>query len=99
MASPVTIATYIMMLGLNVRDRVTGFKGMLSSVSFDVYGCVQGLVTPPIVDGKLQDMNWFDLKRLDADGERVFAAPVFSTNQQGVPGGNHLPGPARVPVQ
>ena len=86
------------MLGMKVRDRVTGFKGMLSSVSFDCYGCVQGLVTPPVLIGKLQELQWFDMKRLEVDGQRVMPSPMFGADHKAVPGGNHLPGPARVPV-
>jgi len=53
------------MLGLSVVDKVTGFKGIVSSMSFDLYGCVQGLVTPSMKeDGKCPDNLWLDVDRL-----------------------------------
>jgi hypothetical protein len=42
-------------LGYEVTDRVTGFKGVVTSISFDLYGCVQALVTPQLNDkGQMQ---------------------------------------------
>jgi hypothetical protein len=32
------------LLGTKVRDVVTGFVGIVTSVSFDLYGCVQAVV-------------------------------------------------------
>ena len=49
------------LLGLKVRDRVTGFEGIASTIGFDLYGCVQALVTPEMdKEGKLADSRWFD---------------------------------------
>jgi hypothetical protein len=55
------------LLGLKVRDRVTRFEGVVSSVAFDLYGCVVAVVTPGLneKDGKLEDGRWFDVKRLE----------------------------------
>lgn len=57
---------FIDLLGYKVKDAVTGFEGVVSSVSFDLYGCVQAIVTPATVnkDGKIGDSHWFDVKRL-----------------------------------
>ena len=44
---------------------VTGFKGVVASVSFDLYGCVQASVNPGAdKDGKLMEQYWFDVARL-----------------------------------
>jgi hypothetical protein len=69
----------ISMLGLKARDRVTGFSGVISSVSFDLYGCVLAILTPAAgADGKAGESHWFDVKRLAVvDRERVMDAPVF----------------------
>lgn len=54
------------LLGLKVRDRITGFSGVVGSVCFDLYGCVQAVVSPPIDDkGTLPDGKWFDTSRLE----------------------------------
>jgi hypothetical protein len=76
------------LLGLKVRDAVTGFEGVVSSVCFDLYGCVQAVVTPPMAAkdaGKLEDSRWFDTKRLAVlDSRPVMEVPTFEV----VPGGS-----------
>lgn len=53
------------LLGLRVRDKVTGWTGVVSCVSFDLYGCIQAVVSPPVDDkGAIQDGRWFDVSRL-----------------------------------
>ena len=53
---------YLAILGHRVVDRVTGFKGVAVTVSFD--GCIQVIVNPGLqTDGKLGDSNWFDFNR------------------------------------
>lgn len=76
------------LLGLRVRDAVTGFEGIVSSVGFDLYGCVQAVVTPPVRDGKPGDGMWFDTKRLIVlDKTPVLELPTFEV----VPGGSEKP--------
>lgn len=65
-------------LGNNATDRVTGFKGIITSVTFDLYGCIQVLVHPGIDDnGKLKDQSWFDINRLIIDDNPVMKRPDF----------------------
>lgn len=65
-------------LGNKAIDRVTGFKGIVTSISFDLYGCIQALVHPGIDDdGKLKDQSWFDINRLIIDGNPVMKIPDF----------------------
>ena len=60
------IKEHFKLLGFKVRDRVTGFNGVASSISFDLYGCVQVAITPEIdKDGKTSDGHWFDVARLE----------------------------------
>lgn len=83
----------VKLLGLNVKDRVTGFVGMCASVTFDAYGCVQAFVSPPVAaDGKLADGHWFDVKRLVLNGARVMPEPNFAQTKFGEENGaNALP--------
>ncbi len=81
------------LLGKPVRDRVTGFKGMCSSITFDAYGCVQGLITPPVVDNKPGEAWWYDVKRIEVTGDRVMPAPDFLLRYGEERGGNRLPVP------
>jgi hypothetical protein len=68
-------------LGWKVRDKVTGFTGVVSHIGIDLYGCVQGTVTPETVvekNGlqKMEDSRWFDLTRLDKVGKKRVMEPV-----------------------
>ena len=78
----------INLLGLKVRDTVTGFTGVVTTISYDLYGCVQAIVTPS-VDSKTQrreDGQWFDTKRLVVLAKTpVMDQPSF----QKVAGGDH----------
>ncbi|HMJ06901.1 MAG TPA: hypothetical protein VK474_11645 [Chthoniobacterales bacterium] len=59
------IKTHLNLLGLKVEDRVTGFTGVVTSIGFDLYGCVQAIVLPGAdKDGKPCDSHWFDVNRL-----------------------------------
>jgi hypothetical protein len=65
------IHEHMKMLGMKVTDKVTGFKGVVASVSFDLYGCIQCIVTPEAGElGKQEDCRWFDIKRLRVTGKR-----------------------------
>ena len=75
---------YMAILGKLVSDRVTGFSGVATTVAFDLYGCVQIVVTPLAKDGKIEDGRWFDHKRLNVtDNKPVMDVPTFEQ----VPGG------------
>jgi len=67
------------LLGESGKDRVTGFKGTVSSVCFDLYGCVQLAITPPVgKDGMTKEGHWFDIGRVEiAKGKRVMPVPTF----------------------
>jgi hypothetical protein len=69
-------------LGYQVKDKVTGFTGVGTSLCFDLYGCVQTAVAPSSnKDGKLEDGRWFDNVRLERVSEdRVLPLPVFAVN-------------------
>jgi hypothetical protein len=71
-------------LGREARDRVTNFQGVVTSISFDLYGCVQAIVTPKADESgsKLEDSRWFDVKRLTL-GIRVMDVPAFEKKKLG----------------
>jgi hypothetical protein len=80
------------LLGFKVVDRVSGFTGVVTSITYDLYGCMQGLVTPETAEepSKQRDSRWFDLKRLKA----ISASPVMEVPSfVNVPGGEDLPLP------
>jgi hypothetical protein len=55
---------HLELLGLPVQDRVTKFKGVVTGINFDLYGCVQAVVTPEASDGKITCGEWFDVTSL-----------------------------------
>lgn len=73
------IETHLKMLGMKVRDRVTGFEGVVISVSFDLYGCIQAIVSPGLnKDGEPGKSQWFDILRLvTTSHEPVMDVPNF----------------------
>ncbi len=73
------ITNHIELLGLKAKDSVTGYSGVITTVSFDLYGCVQAVITPPVnKDGEIQNGNWFDVTRLEIKGKNpVMTRPDF----------------------
>lgn len=74
---------YLSILGHQVRDKVTGFEGVATTVGFDLYGCVQVIVTQPGLTekGETKPGAWFDHKRLKvvSDAELVMEQPTFAS--------------------
>jgi hypothetical protein len=68
------------LLGLQAEDKVTGFKGIVTSISFDLYGCVQALINPGFDKGKgeMKSSLWLDTNRLQIISEiPVMQQPDF----------------------
>lgn len=73
----------IELLGMYAHDKVTGFAGVLTTISYDLYGCIQYVITPITTkDGKMEDGHWFDASRLvlTKSRDRVMTAPDFTEN-------------------
>jgi hypothetical protein len=87
---------YLNLLGMRVEDKVTGFKGVVTSISFDLYGCIQALLNPGMgKDGKMRDHGWFDVNRLKV----ISNAPVMQPPDFVIgPAADAKQGPAEKPV-
>jgi len=60
------IEEHLKLLGLKVEDKVTSYEGIVTSVSFDLYGCVQVIVTSQtILNTDKVENKWFDVTRLE----------------------------------
>lgn len=72
---------HLELLGQTVTDKVTGYRGVVTTVSFDLYGCIQAIVTPPeIKDGIPVSGAWFDVNRLAVTSKkRVMEVPDFAS--------------------
>lgn len=57
--------TAFSLLGRNAKDVVTGEEGIVDSIAFDLYGCVQASFAPKRNDkGEFNAGRWLDIKRL-----------------------------------
>lgn len=61
------IKKHLDLMGHLVKDKVSDFKGVVISIAFDLYGCIQADVRPRELDkdGKLQQGFWMDVSRLE----------------------------------
>jgi len=80
------IAEYLEVLGKKGKDKISGIEGRISSIVFDLYGCVQVSLSQKVnSEGKVPDGYWMDFNRIEiTDHERVLPLPEFAA----------LPGPA-----
>lgn len=89
------IKTHLGLLGKRVMDKVTGKQGVVASVSFDLYGCVQAVVNPGMAkDGKLEESLWFDVARLKVLSQQPVMDPPdydFGAQAEGKQGAAEKP--------
>lgn len=71
------IKKHLEVLGRHAEDKVTGFKGVVESICFDLYGCVQAIVSPKAKDGRKPEGRIFDVSRLKIKGEPVMDRPLW----------------------
>lgn len=59
-----------MELGVTVKDRITGFTGVVTGFVKYISGCNQALVQPRVKDdGAFADSHWFDVQRLEVQDQ------------------------------
>lgn len=108
------IKKHFALLGLKARDAVTGFPrrlpthetpshsmpnhGVITSISFDLYGCVQVVIQPTVDEkGGSQDGQWFDVSRVEVlSSDPVMPVPDFFQGDSDVSKGEK--GPAEKPL-
>lgn len=86
---------HLQWLGWKVKDKVSGFTGIVSTIGVDLYGCVQAAVDPQVVtdkDGvqKKEQGHWFDVTRLDKVGSKPVMQRVLP-REDNPPGGCEKP--------
>ena len=59
-------------IGRRVKDRITGFEGVVTGYCEYITGCNQALIAPPTKDdGEFVESRWFDEQRLVQLGDEV----------------------------
>lgn len=70
---------FAMEMGIKVRDKITGFEGVVSGRCQHLTGCDTYGVTPKVdKDGKVQDTHWFDQHRLEVVESKPVMEQVYS---------------------
>jgi hypothetical protein len=90
------IKKYLNLLGYEVKDRVSDFGGVVVSMCFDLYGCIQADVRPKELDkeGKMKQGLWLDVSRLDVKSKKpLMEQPNFEWGEaaEGKKGPANLP--------
>lgn len=56
-------------LGVTVKDKITGFKGVVTGYVRYITGCDQVLVVPQVKAGANAEARWFDVQRVEQVGK------------------------------
>lgn len=72
-------------LGVEARDKITGFTGIVTARIEYLYGCTQYSLVHRAVDNKKGYTEWFDEGRVEAVGAGISAVSVTTDR----PGGEH----------
>lgn len=58
-------------LGLQAKDKVTGFQGILTAHAKYLTGCDQWCIQPPVKDGSFVEGRWFDEGKIEITGDGI----------------------------
>lgn len=86
-------------MGVEVKDRVTGLRGIITGKTEYINGCIQWLVKPPVdKDGKLVDGCWIDTIQLEVVGQGIAEPEIDHTTKDHIqangPGGPNADAPS-----
>lgn len=71
-----SIEKHIGFLGFRAKDKVTGFIGVIDSVCFDLYGCIQVSLKPPMNEkGEIPTGYWVDINRVKILSKKQIVTP------------------------
>jgi len=85
-------------LGKKVKDKISGKKGIVTSVCFDLYGCIQVIIFEQKLDkdGNPRTFGWVDINRIDILKEkRIMDFPDFDQKYKSI---KSINGPADKPI-
>jgi len=70
-------------LGIEVKDEVTGFVGILTARNVDVFECDSYQITPKVNKNEYQDSEWLDVGRLSPTGKNTIKKEEVRTKTPG----------------
>lgn len=76
----IEIQKHLNLLGYEVKDVASDYQGIVISMCFDLFGCVQADVRPKELDkdGKIKQGAWLDVNRLKVISKKpVMDQPEF----------------------
>lgn len=74
------------MLGKKVKDKISGFTGIVTSHATHMNGCDRVWISPPVdKDGKLIDGAWFDVVQLEVLPDEAIKPQVLEQQKPGGP--------------
>jgi len=74
-------------LGKKVKDKITGRKGIVTSVCFDLYGCIQVVINGQKTNEKGEESTWgwIDINRLEVlKDKKIMERPDFSNKYKSI---------------
>ncbi len=76
-----SVNSHLNLLGYRAKDKVTGIEGVVTTVSFDLYGCIQAVLTMKADEkGEYNMSSWMDVTRLEViSTEPVMQLPNFES--------------------
>ena len=75
------VKKHLDLLGYEVEDKVSDYKGVVISISFDLYGCIQADVRPRELgeNGLPKQGYWLDVSRLRVVSKnRLWSSRILS---------------------
>lgn len=86
-------------LGDQVKDSISGFKGIVVGRAEFLYGCVQLSIAPQETkDGRVLDTVWLDEDRVVVTEENALAVPATAAERAGGPSMSPMPADRRGPA-
>ena len=71
-------------LGQQAKDKVSGFKGILTGRASYITGCDQYCIAPTVgKDGEVKDGRWFDEGRIQITGKGINIFDVLTDKKGG----------------
>jgi hypothetical protein len=71
----------IELLGKKAKDKITGAIGIITSICFDLYGCIQVIISPQKINEKgeeIKPIGWIDINRIKIiNNTRIMNYPDF----------------------